>query len=134
MAWVGVSWTSVQSVRKYALNCPKSRYLISYIAIWWINSKVPEGSMNTSQINSVARESSCVIILKSGSNSTGHSACTSEVRDIFDRHTHVPTDWWQPMSSRVLQPWSRRNSTAAPVRNITTLRLSNRCLSYYYTT
>ena len=71
--------------------------------------------------NSVARESSRVIILKSRLNSTGYSACTSEVRDIFDRHTHVPTDWWQLICSRVLQPWGRRNSTTAPVRNITNI-------------
>ena len=57
----------------------------SYIATWWNNSKVPEGSM----ICSAARESSRVIILKSRLNSTGHSACTSEVRDIFDRQAHV---------------------------------------------
>ena len=65
------------------LELPKSRYLFSYIGIWWINSKVPEGSMNTSENNSVVRESSRVIILKSRLNSTGHSACTHEVRDIF---------------------------------------------------
>ena len=87
-----------------------------YIAIWWINSKVPECSMITS---SVARESSRKIILKSCLNSTGHSACTSEVRDIFDRQTHVPYDWWQLMCARVLQPWDRRNSMTANVRNIT---------------
>ena len=91
----------------------KSRFLISYIAIWWINSKVPEGSMITSENNS-----SRVIILKSRLNSTGHSSCTSEVRDIFDRQTHVPNHWWQLMYSRVLQPWGHRNSTTVPVRNI----------------
>ena len=42
-----------------------------------------EGSMITSENSSVARESSRVIILKSRLNLTGHSACTSEVRDIF---------------------------------------------------
>ena len=49
--------------------------------------------MIPSENNSVARESSPVIILKSRLNSTGHSVCTSEVRDIFDRQTHVPNDW-----------------------------------------
>ena len=107
-------WTCLET----CLELPKSRYLISYIEIWWINSKVPEGSMITSENNSVARESSCVIILKSRLNSTGHSAFTSEVRDIFDRQTHVPNDWWQLMCSHVLQPWDRRNSTTAPVRKI----------------
>ena len=62
--------------------------------------------MITSENNSVARESSRVIILKSRLNSTGHSACTNEVRDIFDRQT-------------VLQPWDRRNSMTVPVRNVT---------------
>ena len=83
-----------------------------------------EGSMITRENSSVARESSRVIILKSRLNSTGHSACTSEVRDIFDRQTHVPNDRWQLMYSRVLQPWDRRNSTTAPVRNY---------YYYYYT-
>ena len=115
-------WTCLET----CLELPKSRYLISYIAIWWINSKVPEGSMITSENNSVARESSRVIILKSRLNSTGHSACTSEVRDIFDRKTHVPNDWWQLMCSRVLQPWDHRNSTTAPVCNIT---VHNTCTS-----
>ena len=101
--WLGrgvmdLCWTCLE----ICLELPKSRYLISYRAIWWINSKVPEGSMITSENNSVARESSRVIILKSRLNSTGHSACTSEVRDIFDRQTHVPNDWWQLMCSRVL--------------------------------
>ena len=75
--------------------------------------------MITSENNSVARESSRVIILKSRLNSTGDSACTSEVHDIFDRQTHVPNDWWQLMCSRVLQPWDRRNQKTVPVRNIT---------------
>ena len=60
--------------------------------------------MITSENSSVARESSRVIILKSRLNSTGHSACTSEAHDIFDRQTHVPNDWWQLMCPRVLQP------------------------------
>ena len=68
--------------------------------------------------NSSSRESSRVIVSKWRLDSTGHSAGTSEVRDIFDRQTHVPNDWWQLMCSRVLQPWDRRNSMTAPVRNI----------------
>ena len=52
--------------------------------------------------SSATRESSREIILKSRLNSTGHSACTSEVRDIFDRQTFVPNDWWQLMCSNVL--------------------------------
>ena len=79
--------------------------------------------MIPSENNSVARESSRVIILKPRLNSTGHAACTNEVRDIFDRQTHVPNDRWQLMCSRVLQPWDRRNSMTAPVRNITLLQL-----------
>ena len=58
-------------------------------------------------------------VWKPALNSTGNSACTSEVRDIFDRPTHVPNDWWQLMCSRVLQPWDCRNSMMAPVHNIT---------------
>ena len=77
--------------------------------------------MITSENSSATRESSRVIILKSRPNSTGHSACTSEVRDIFDRQTHVPNDWWQLGYSNVLQPWARRNSMTAPVRNISWL-------------
>ena len=91
--------------------------------IWWINSKVPEGLMITSENSNVARESSRVIILKSRLDSTSHSACTSEVCDIFDRQTLVPNDWWQLMYSRVLQPWDRRESMTAPVRNITVTTL-----------
>ena len=60
--------------------------------------------MITSENSSVTRESSRVIILKSRLDPTGHSACISEVRDIFDRQTHVPNDGWQLMCSRVLQP------------------------------
>ena len=119
MTWVGASWTSVEPVWKPALNCQNLVTWFPYIAIWWINSKVPEGLMITSENKSVARESSCVIILKSHFNSTGHSACTSEVRDIFDRQTHVPNDWWQLMCLHVLQPWNHRNSMMVPIRNIT---------------
>ena len=43
--------------------------------------------------NRATRESSRMIILKSRLNPTDHSACTSEVRDIFDRQTFVPNDW-----------------------------------------
>ena len=75
--------------------------------------------MITSKNSSATRESSHVIILKSRLDSTGHSACMSEVRDIFDRQTYVPNDRWQLMCSNVLQPWDRRNSMTAPVRNIT---------------
>ena len=58
--------------------------------------------MITSENSSVACESSHVIILKSRLDSTGHSAYTSEVRDIFDRQTQVPNDWWQLMFLHVL--------------------------------
>ena len=53
--------------------------------------------MITSENNCVTRESSRVIKLKSRSNSTAHSACTGEVPDIFDRHSHVLNDQWQLM-------------------------------------
>ena len=104
MTWVGASCTSVEPVWKSVLNCQNLAIWFSYIAIWWINSKVPEGSM---------------IIIKSRLNSTGHSACTSEVHDIFDRQTYVPNEWWQLICSNVLQPWDRRISSTVPVRNIT---------------
>ena len=119
MTWFGASWTSVEPVWKSVLNCQNLVTWFPYIAIWWINSKFPGGTMITSKNSSVARESSRVIILKSRLNSTGHSAGTSEVCDIFDRQTHVPNHWWQLMCSRVFQPWGRRNSMMAPVRNIT---------------
>ena len=85
------------------------------------------------QWNSLAaRENSRVIILESRLNSTGHSACTSEVRDIFDRQIHVPNDWRQLMCSNVLQPWDRRNSMTAPVRNITLLpSLARTCVGVH---
>ena len=116
---VGVSVNSVEPVWKSVLNCQNLATWFPYIAIWWINSKVPEGSMITSENSSATRESSRVIILKSRLNSTGHSAYTREVRDIFDRQTHVPNDWWQLMCLNVLQPWASRNSMTAPVWNIT---------------
>ena len=119
MTWVRASWTSVKPVWKPVLNCQNLVTWFPYIKIWWINSKVPEGSMITSENSRVARESSSVIMLKSRLNSTGHSAWTCEVRDIFDRQTHVSNGWWQLMCSRVLQPWDRRNSMTEPVRNIT---------------
>ena len=78
-----------------------------------------EGSMITSENRSASRESSRVIILKSRLNSKAHSACTSKVRDIFDRQARIPSDWWQLICLRVLQPWGRHNSTTAPVRNTT---------------
>ena len=52
-----------------------------------------EGSMITSENNSVARESLRMIISKSHLNSTCHFACTREVCDIFQRQTHIPNDW-----------------------------------------
>ena len=110
----------VEPVWKPVSNCQNLITWFPYIVIWWINSKVPEGSMITSENSSVARESSHVIILKSRLNSTGNSACTSEVHEIFDRQTHVPNDWWQLMCLCVLQPWDH-NSMTAPVRNITGL-------------
>ena len=119
MTWVGASCTSGEPVWKPVLNCQNLATWYPYIAIWWINSNVPEGSMITIEKSNATHESSRVIISKSRLNSTGHSACTSEVRDTFDRQTYVPNDWWQLMCSDVLQLWDRRNSMTAPVRNIT---------------
>ena len=108
------------------LELPKSRYLVSLY-----NDLMDqfEGSMITSENSSVACESSRVIILKSRLNTTGHSTRTSEVRDIFDRQTHVPNGWWQLMCSHVLQLWDRRNSMTAPIRNITPRQNSPRLLN-----
>ena len=130
MTWVGASWTSVEPVWKPVLNCQNLASWFPYIVIWWINSKVPEGSMITSENSSVIRESSRMIILKSRLNSTGRSACTSEVRDILDRQTYIPSDWWQLMCSNVLQPWDRRNSMTAPVCYITKLKESEKRNKY----
>ena len=109
---IDLCWTCLE----ICLELPKSGYLVS---LYSDLTDQFEGSMIASENSSVARENSRVIILKSCLNSTGHSACTSEVRDIFDRQTHVPNDRWQLMCSRVLQLWDRCNSTTAPVRNIT---------------
>ena len=64
MTWVGVSWTSVEPVWKPVLNSKNLATWFPYIAIWWINSKGPEGLMITRENSSVERESSRVIILK----------------------------------------------------------------------
>ena len=112
---VHLCWTCLET----CLELPKSRYLI------FLNSDLMdqfEGSRRFDDHqwnNSATRESSRVIISKSRLNYTGHSACTSEVRDILDRQTHVPNDWWQLMCLNVLQPWDRRNSMTTPIRNIT---------------
>ena len=58
----------------------QSRYLVS---IYSDLMDQFEGSKITSENSCVARESSSAIILRSRLKSTGHSACTSEVRDIF---------------------------------------------------
>ena len=112
-------WTCLETCQNLATWFP-------YIAIWWINSKVPEGSMITRENSSATRESSRVIILKSSLNSTGHSACTSEVRGIF--WSSDPCTQWM-MTADVLQPWARRNSIRAPVRNITPFYApTNKCI------
>ena len=69
------------------LELPKSRYLVSLYSDLMDQF---EGSIITNENNSAAHESSRVIILKSRFDSTGHSASTSEVRDIFDRQTMNP--------------------------------------------
>ena len=81
--------------------------------------------MITSENSIATRESSRMIILKSHLNTTGHSACTSEVPDIFDRQTYVPNDWWQLMCSNIIQPWDRHNSMTVPIHNITHVQKKN---------
>ena len=107
----------LKPVWKPVLNYPKSRYLI------FLYSKLMdqfEGSrrFNAHQWNSSAtRESSHVIISKSCLNSTRHSACTSEVRNIFDRQTFSTQ---QLMTADVLKcSWDRCNLKMAPICNIT---------------
>ena len=48
MTWVGQRAPLLKPVWKPVLNCQNLATWFSYIAIWWINSKVPEGSMITS--------------------------------------------------------------------------------------
>ena len=93
---------SVETSLKTCLELPKSRYLIflysdlmdKFESSWRVDDH-PWNSNATC-------ESSRVIILKSRLNSTGHSPCTSEVRDIFDCQTFVPNVWWQLRCSNVL--------------------------------
>ena len=67
------------------LELPKSRDLI-FLYSNLMDQFEASRRFDDRQWNSyAARESSRVIILKSRLNSTGHSACTSEVREIFDR-------------------------------------------------
>ena len=69
---------SAETYLKTYLELLKSRYLI-----WW-NQFEGSWRFDAHQWNSSAtRESSRVIILKSCFFSAGHSACPSEVRDIF---------------------------------------------------
>ena len=75
MTWVGASCTSVEPVWKPVLNSQNLATWFSYIAIWWINSKVSEGLMITSENSSAARESSSMIILTSRLN---RSLCQHE--------------------------------------------------------
>ena len=49
MTWVVRRVPLLKPVWKPVLNCPNLATWFSYIAIWWINSKVPEGSMLTSE-------------------------------------------------------------------------------------
>ena len=69
--------------RKPVLNCQNLATWFSYIVIWW-NQFEGFWRFDAHQWNSSATcESSRVIIIKSRVFSTGHSACTSKVRDIF---------------------------------------------------
>ena len=119
MTWVGASCTSVVTCLETCLEWLKSRYLISLYSDLMDQFEGSQRFDDHQWNSSAARESPRVIILKSCLNSTGHSACTSEVHDIFDHQTHVPNDWWQLMCSNVHQPWDHCNSMMAPVCNIT---------------
>ena len=118
MGWgvVHLCWTCLET----CLELPKTR-LLFFLCSDLMDQFEGSRRFDDHQWNSsAALESSRVIILKSRLNSTSHSDCSSEARDIFDRQTHVPNDRWQLMCSNVLQPWDRRNSMTALVRNITT--------------
>ena len=73
----------LKPVWKPVLNCQNLATWFSYITIWW-NQFEDSWRFDAHQWNSSATgESSRTIILKSHFFSTGHSACTSKVRDIF---------------------------------------------------
>ena len=73
----------LKPVWKPVLNCQNLATWFSYITIWW-NQFEGSWRFDAHQWNgSATHESSRAIILKSRFFSTGHSACTSEVRDIF---------------------------------------------------
>ena len=91
MAWVGVC-ASAETCLKTCLELPKSRCLISLYSDLMDQFEGFQRFDDHQWNSSATRESSRVIILKSRLNSTGHSACTSKVRDIFDRQTFVPND------------------------------------------
>ena len=92
----------LKPVWKPVLNSQNLATWFSYITFWW-NQFEGSRRFDAHQWNSSATpEISRVIILKSRFFSTNHSACTREVRDIFDRQTFVPNDWWQLMCSNVL--------------------------------
>ena len=109
----------LEPVWKPVLNCQNLATWFSYITIWW-NQFEGSWRFNGYQWNSSAtRESSRAIILKSCFFSTGHSACMSEVRDIFWL-SDLCTQWL--MTADVLEcslTLERRNLMTAPVRNIT---------------
>ena len=73
----------LKPVWKPLLNCQNLATWFSYIATWW-NQFKGSWRFDAHQWNSCAtRESSRAIILKSRFFSTGHSAWTSKVREIF---------------------------------------------------
>ena len=102
MFWVVWRAPLLKPVKKPVFNCQNLATWFSYITISW-NQFEGSRRFDSHQWNSRAiRGSSRVIILKSRFSSIGHSACTSEVRDIFDRQTFVSNDWWRLMCSNVL--------------------------------
>ena len=91
----------------------------SYIAIWW-NQFEGSWRFDALQWNSNAtRESSRVIILKSRFFSTGHSACTSEISDIF----------W---SSDLCTQWLFTADVLECSLTLRTLQFNNGARPYYY--
>ena len=109
---VHLCWTCLET----CLELPKSCYLVSLYSDLMDQFEGSQGFNDHQWNSSAARESSHVIILKSHLNSTGHSACTSKVCDIFDHQTYLPNDSWCARTFSLT--WDRRNSMTAPVRNI----------------
>ena len=94
---VDLCWTSLETV----LELLKSRYLIFLYSDLMDQFEGSRRFDDHQWNSSAARESSRLIILKSHLNSTGHSACTSEVHDswcarMFSNIETAAIQWRRP--------------------------------------